>query len=46
MLQLGIGLGLGWDQIRIVIQNHLEDMFKKSRDSRGNNVLKFSEIVT
>ena len=43
MLLLEIGLGLGsWNQIRglvvrvsnIVIQGHLENRFKKSRDSR------------
>ena len=36
----GLGYGYGWDQIngllgfRIVIQSHLEDVSKKSRDSR------------
>ena len=37
MLQLGIGLGLGF---QIVIQGHLdlENVFKKSRDSRVYSV--------
>ena len=38
MLQLGLGLGLGPNYRRLgfrtVIQGHLENVFKKSRDSR------------